>query len=178
MPKCAPRVWLSSSTPGRCARFGRGFTLIELMVTLVILSILAAAALPYAELTVTRTKELELRRGLRDVRGAIDRFHEDWINGKISKQAEGVSDDGYPKSFEVLIEGIEAGEVGGSKRKYLRRIPIDPFAENRADPPEEQWAIRGYQDEPDSIVWGGADVYDIRSKSERTALDGTQYKDW
>lgn len=155
----------------------RGLTLIELLVTLVILSILAAAALPYAETTIRREKELELRRALRDIRSAIDAFNEDWKSGKIPKTASVVSDDGYPKTLQALTDGAETSEAKGGKRKYLRRIPRDPFADS-AKPPEEQWVLRGYQDERDSIMWGGRDVYDVRSASEATALDSTRYKDW
>lgn len=154
-----------------------GLTLIELLITLVILSILAAAAVPYAEVTVTRTKEIELRRTLREVRTAIDRFHDDWASGKISKTNQDASDDGYPRTLQILVDGTEGSDAKGGKRRYLRRIPTDPFGEEgRA--PAEQWVLRGYQDEPDSIMWNGKDVYDIRSQSERTALDGTRYRDW
>ena len=148
------------------------------MVTLAILAILAAAALPYAEMTIVRNKELELRRALRDVRTAIDELHEDWNLGEISKQADGVSEDGYPKSLQILVEGVETGKAEGTKHKYLRRIPTDPFAADPTTPPGEQWAIRGYRDEVDSYVLGGADVYDIRSRSDRTALNGTKYANW
>ncbi len=162
------RAWSSSS---------RGLTLVELLVTLVILSILALAALPYAEVTVRREKELELRRALRDVRTAIDAFNEDWKSGRVSRTSTAGSEDGYPKSLQVLVDGADAGDAKGSKRKYLRRIPRDPFADP-ARPPAEQWILRSYQDEADSIVWGGRDVYDIRSASDGAALDGTSYKDW
>jgi general secretion pathway protein G len=155
----------------------RGLTLIELLVTLVILSILAAAALPYAEMTIRREKELELRRALRDVRNAIDAFHDDWKTGKISKTSDAASDDGYPKTLQALIDGAEAADAKGGKRKYLRSIPRDPLADP-SKPTNEQWMLRGYQDETDSITWGGKDVYDIRSGSEATALDGSRYKDW
>ena len=155
----------------------RGLTLIELLVTLVILSILAAAAVPYAEMTIRREKEVELRRALRDVRGAIDAFHDDWKTGKVSKTSDAASDDGYPKTLQTLVDGAEAGDAKGGKRKYLRNVPRDPLADS-SKPPKEQWMLRGYQDETDSITWGGKDVYDIRSASEATALDGTRYKDW
>jgi general secretion pathway protein G len=154
-----------------------GLTLVELLVTLVILSILALAAVPYAEIAVRREKELELRRTLREVRTAIDRFHEDWRTGAISKTSDATSDDGFPKTLEVLVEGAEAGDAKGGTRKYLRRIPSDPFGE-RGEDPLDQWVVRGYQDEPDSSSWNGVDVYDIRTASEATALDGTLYNTW
>lgn len=155
----------------------KGFTLIELLVTLAILSILAAVTLPYVEITVVRTKELELHGALREVRTAVDTFHEDWLNSKISKTNANVSEDGYPRTLNVLVEGVERGDVKGGKRRYLRRIPRDPFAEKEFLP-EEGWALRGYQDELNATVWSVTDVYDIRSKSDRTALDGTHYRDW
>lgn len=161
-------MWLSSS---------RGLTLIELLVALVILSILAAAALPYAEVTVRREKELELRQALRQVRSAIDQFHDDWKSGKIPKTGDAASEDGYPKTLQVLVDGTDAGQAKSGKLRYLRRVPRDPFGD-AARSPAEQWVLRGYQDEPDSITWGGRDVYDLRTASDDTALDGTKLKDW
>ncbi len=154
-----------------------GFTLMELIVALAILAILAAAAIPYAELTITRSKELELRRALREVRTAIDRLHDDWDTGKVSRLGNSLSDDGYPRTLQVLLEGVDAGDAKGGKRKYLRRIPEDPFGEP-GKPPADQWVLRGYQDEPDSLSWNGRDVYDIRTRSDRTAMDGTHYREW
>jgi general secretion pathway protein G len=154
-----------------------GVTLIELLVTLSILSILAAAALPFVETIVIRNKELELHRVLRQVRTAIDNCHEDWVTGKISKTNPSVSEDGYPRTLMTLVDGIEGSDAKGGKRRYLRRIPRDPFGETDK-PPEETWSIRGYQDDLDATVWDGKDVYDIRSKSEKIALDGTHYHDW
>lgn len=154
-----------------------GFTLIELLVTLAILSILAAAALPYVEVTVVRSKELELRGALREVRTAIDGFHEDWLNGKIAKTNNNASEDGYPKSLSVLVEGVQSNDAKGIKRRYLRRIPSDPFALTVIHP-VDTWVIRGYQDQVDTVIWNGKDVYDIRSNSDKLALDGTRYSDW
>lgn len=170
MRKSGPRALWSSS---RCG----GLTLVELLVTLVILSILAAAALPYAEMSVRRNQEIELHRALREIRTAIDQLHEDWKTGKVSKLSSDISEDGYPKSLQVLVDGVESAQAKGGKVKYLRRIPKDPFG--RGDkPPEEQWIVRGYQDEPGSIMWNGRDVYDVHSASDRTALDGSKYSEW
>lgn len=156
----------------------RGLTLIELLVTLAILSILAAAALPYAELTVRRDHELELRSSLREVRTAIDAFHEDWVDGRITHTDDTSSADGYPKTLQVLVEGVDTGKAAGGKRRYLRRVPRDPFAADPTEKPADQWVLRGYQDDPDALGWDGKDVYDIRSASDGTAIDGTHYRDW
>ena len=155
-----------------------GLTLIELLVTLAILSVLAAAALPYAELTVRRDRELELHRSLREVRSAIDAFHADWMAGRITHAEALASPDGYPTKLQVLVDGVDTGQADGRKRRYLRRIPRDPFTEEATTEHDRQWVKRGYQDEPDAITWNGKDVYDIHSASSRTAIDGTLYRDW
>lgn len=154
-----------------------GLTLIELIVTLVILSILASAALPYAEVAVRRNQELELRRALRDVRTAIDRFHQDWEAGRIPLATAAASEQGYPKTLQLLVDGVSHGKVTEQKRYYLRRIPNNPLA----DPglaPEQQWQLRSYLDAADNSLWGEQDVYDIRVKSEKRAIDGSYYKHW
>lgn len=154
-----------------------GLTLIELLVTLAILSILAAAALPYAELTVKRENEHELRAALREIRVAIDRFNEDWRSGKISHTSEGASEYGYPKRLDVLVSGVDSGDAKGTKRRYMRRIPTDPMAQQGV-PVEEQWVLRSYQDDLDAGMWGGQDVYDVHTAYEGTAIDGTRYSEW
>ncbi len=173
MPRFEPRA-SSSNKPGA---LWRGLTLIELLVVLVVLSILAVSAMPFAEIMVRRSKELELRRDLREVRTAIDRFHADWEAERISRISELVSEDGYPKTLQVLVEGVPTGKASGASRKYLRRIPEDPFGgPGRAA--AEQWVLRSYRDDVDSDAWGGEDVYDLRSGSERTGIDGSRYQEW
>ena len=172
MPRSARHASSLSNNPRRQA----GVTLIELLVTLVILSILASAAIPFAELTVRRDREQDLHRALREVRTAIDGFHDDWVAGRISKLTDTASDDGYPKTLQVLVDGVDTGQAKGGKRRYLRRVPPDPFADPEKKP-EEQWVLRGYQDDP-GASWNGMDVYDIRSASDRIAINGTRYKDW
>lgn len=155
----------------------RGFTLIELLVSLAVLSTLAMVALPYAEHTVQRQKEMQLRQALREIRNAIDRCHQDWLDKKISSGANTMSDDGYPKSLDVLVSGIERADVGGGKIKYLRRIPVDPFGIG-ADKTASGWLLRGYQDDPETTHWNGRDVYDVHSRSERMGSDQRPYKAW
>lgn len=147
-----------------------GLTLIELLVTMVILSILAAGVLPLSEMVFKRTREMELRENLRTIRKALDEYNQLAKEGKIV--VDGFSS-GYPKTLNVLVEGVEVG--GGPepyKKKLLRRIPRDPMTE------DGEWGLRSYADDPDSEVWGGQDVYDVYSKSDREALDGTMYRDW
>lgn len=167
-----PVLW--SGKPGSAS----GLTLIELLVTLAILSILAAAALPYAELTVRRDKELELRRGLREVRSAVDAFNQDWAAGRITRSEDIASADGYPRKLQVLVDGVDTGRAGGDRRRYLRRIPNNPFAASGNTSPEGQWVLRGYQDDPDALSWNGKDVYDIHAASAARAIDGSSYRDW
>lgn len=158
-------------------RFPQGFTLVELLVTLVIISILASVAMPYAELTVRREKEIELRRNLREIRNAIDAYHEDWAAGRISRTVSGTSADGYPKTLEVLVDGVDRGIALGGKHRYLRSIPKNPLSDATAQY-SEHWKLRGYQDETDAQSWGGRDVYDVHSVHGGAAIDGTDYRSW
>jgi general secretion pathway protein G len=147
-----------------------GLTLIELLVTMVILCILAVGILPLSEMAFKRTREIELRENLRIIRTALDEYKRLADEGKI--QVEALSS-GYPKKLDVLVEGAEVG--GGPKpykKKFLRRIPRDPMTD------DGEWGLRSYEDDPDSDVWGGQDVYDVHSKSDGEALDGTKYRDW
>lgn len=155
-----------------------GLSLVELIVTLTILSILASLILPSALMTGKRTRELELRRELRTMRTAIDEFKKsvDAIPAG-GPPPLGVSKSGYPKTLEQLLEGTDFGGVSGVKKKFLRRIPVDPFHRPMKGVAPE-WGLRSYSDSPDSTIWGGEDVFDVYSLSEETAIDGTKYKDW
>ncbi|UFS70868.1 type II secretion system GspH family protein [Geomonas sp. RF6] len=160
----------------------RGLSLIELVVTLVILSILASVIIPSAQMTNRRGKEIELRANLRLIRTALDDFKKDYDRAQLSGStlkdfgAGGIKS-GYPETLEVLVEGYDFGGVLPYKKKYLRRIPRDPF-HVVTDPKEEKWGMRSYTDNPDSTQWGKEDVYDVYSLSDETAIDGTKYKDW
>jgi general secretion pathway protein G len=147
----------------------RGFTLIELIITMAIMSILAMAVLPLSKVTYKRSKELELKQDLRIIREAIDEYKRLVDEKKISKQA---LSSGYPESLEILVKGVDLQGPIPVKQKFLRRIPKDPMTE------DGEWGLRAYSDEPDSDIWGGQDVYDVYSKSDETALDGSLYRDW
>ena len=152
----------------------RGFTYLELVATAAILAILASAILPLAKVSVTRQKELELRRALRQIRTAVDSYHAAVQQGLIGGTDNQLGSEGYPATLEVLVEGVaQVGAVDTDKKlKFLRRIPRDPFDA------EGEWGLRCYQDEPDSTSWCGDNVWDLYSRSDRTALDGTRYREW
>ncbi|MGC9158694.1 MAG: type II secretion system protein [Terracidiphilus sp.] len=153
------------SNPVGC-RSERGLTLVELIVTVAILSILASAAIPVTRFEVKRRKEEMLRYDLWMMRDAIDRYKD-----AADRHAFQVKMDsqGYPPDLETLVNGVD---VQGKKLKFLRRIPVDPMTG------QAEWGLRSMQDSPDSTSWGGQNVFDVYSKSTDTALDGTKYADW
>lgn len=152
----------------------RGLTLLEILIAMAILAVLAAAVLPMAEVTVKRNKEIELRRSLRMIRTAIDEYKADFDKAVAEKKIiPALGETGYPEELEDLVEGDDWGGLYPYKRKYLRRIPRDPF-----DRYDDGWGLRGYTDGPDSFVWNGEDVYDVYSQSEGIALDGSYYNTW
>jgi general secretion pathway protein G len=150
-----------SATPAR------GFTLLELIVAATILSILTMMALPLARVTIQREREKQLRTALWEMRDAIDRYKD--ATDRQMFQIK-VDSGGYPPDLETLAKGVEA--QGGKKIRFLRSIPIDPMTKSK------EWGLRSMQDDPDSDSWGGQSVFDVYSKSDGTALDGTKYKDW
>ncbi len=150
-------------------RGSKGFTLVELIAAITILLILTGAALPLARTQVQRQKEIELRRALREMRQAIDRYKDFADRGMIPTTADTF---GYPPDLETLVKGVPLKGSATAKYKFLRRIPIDPMTGN-AD-----WGLRSMQDDPDSRSWSGSNVFDVYSKSWGTGLDGTAYADW
>lgn len=143
-----------------------GLTLVELIVTVAILAILATAALPVARFHVKREKEHELRYDLWQMRSAIDAYKDAADRGAFQVKLDS---NGYPPDLQTLVNGVD---VHGKKVRFLRKIPVDPMT-NSTD-----WGLRSMQDEPDSDSWGGQNVFDVYTKSDGTALDGTKYKDW
>lgn len=156
----------------------RGVTLVELVVSVTILAILAAVVMPLAQMTARRSRELELRRNLRTIRTAIDDFNKRYEKSRTDNKLPAVMNkSGYPATLQELVDGYDFGEVTPPKRKFLRRIPPDPFNPPRGKE-EPKWGLRSYSDKPDSTSWGGEDVYDVYSLSEGTAIDGTKYNEW
>ncbi|MDA3915448.1 MAG: type II secretion system protein [Deltaproteobacteria bacterium] len=146
-----------------------GFTLIEMMATMAIISILATGVIPLSQVVYKRTKELELRNNLRVIRTALDEYKKFADQEIIPKSA---ADSGYPKTLEILVAGVDLQTQTGERKKFLRRIPRDPITE------DGEWGLRSYADSHDSTIWGGQDVYDVYCLSDRQALDGTYYADW
>jgi general secretion pathway protein G len=146
-----------------------GFTLIELIVTVFIISILVGVAVPLARNSIRRDKEIALREALREIRTAIDKYKDASDRGAIPMKLD---TEGYPEKLQVLVDGVDMNGTVGKKMKLLRRIPVDPMT-NTTD-----WGLRSYQDDPKNNSWGGQDVFDVYTKSQGTAFDGTKYKDW
>src|SRR5258708_39722120 len=169
----------------------RGFTLIELVVTLALVSIRALVAVPLYEVTAVRVKEAELRTALRQIRTALDAYKDAADAGKVQKDA---SESGFPPSLTVLVEGVDAAQASGglttssntglstsgngpSRLMFLRQIPRDPFTPDPSVPAAEQWDTRSYGSPP-SDPQPGKDVYDVMSKSATVGTNGIAYKDW
>lgn len=144
-------------------------TLLELILASTILLVLASAALPTVRIVVVRPREAELRRDLRDIRNAIDKY-KDYADRNLVRTQLG--SEGYPPDLETLVKGVQYGASASSKVRFLRRIPVDPMTG------KAEWNLQSVQDDPDSTSWGGNNVFDVHSKSQGTALDGTRYVDW
>ena len=151
----------------------RGYTFIELLVVSAIVMLLASAVMPLARVTATRQREAELRRALREMRVAIDRYKDAADAQQIASLEIKVGSEGYPADLDVLVEGVSVqNDATGRKLKFLRRIPVDPMTHSN------EWGKRSYQDAPDASRWGGQNVFDVYSKYDGKALDGTSYSDW
>ena len=144
----------------------RGLTLVELMVTVAILAILASTAVPIARFKVKRENERVLRRSLWEMRDAIDHYKDAADKGAFQTK---IDSQNYPPDLETLVKGVD---VQGKKLKFLRRIPVDPMTG------KTEWGLRSMQDDPTSDSYGGQSVFDVYSKSQGSALDGTKYSTW
>ncbi len=144
-----------------------------MVVVTAIVGILASVALPLARVTMQRNREIELRRSLREIRQAIDRYHDDLEQNQIAANDIDNDAEGYPPTLQVLVDGVTpANDTTGRKLRYLRRIPRDPMTRSI------EWGLRSTRDEPDTRSWGGQNVWDVYTKSTGKGLDGTNYREW
>lgn len=143
-----------------------GFTLVELVVATTILLVLSGLIIPVARVQIKREKERRLRAALWQMRDAVDRYKDAADRGAFQIK---VGSEGYPPDLDTLVNGVD---VGGKKLKFLRRIPVDPMTNS------SEWGLRSMQDDPDSDSWNGENVFDVYTKSQGVALDGSKYKDW
>ena len=143
-----------------------GMTLVELVVAIAIMAILATGVLPITRTVVKREREKELRAALWEMRDAIDRYKDAADRGAFQIK---LGSEGYPPDLDTLVKGVD---VSGKTVRFLRRIPVDPMTHST------EWGMRSMQDEPTSESWGGQSVFDVYTKSQGTALDGTKYADW
>ncbi len=169
----APTLHRNGATEFRPAPPGRGsgFSLVELITVVVIISILSVAAMPLVRHSVQREREIELRRALRGMRTAIDDYQTFVIENKIKFDEDTY---GFPEKLENLVDGITYRDKENKQRvrKFLRRIPVNPMD------PDSDWGLRSYQDKADATSWGGQNVWDVYCPVSRRALDGTLYRDW
>jgi general secretion pathway protein G len=157
----------------RLVRDRGGFSFIELIVVTGIVLVLASVAMPLAQVTTQRQREVELRRTLRELRTAVDRFKDSVDQGLIPTTELKPGSEGYPPDLETLVTGVSAAnDASGRKLRFLRRVPVDPMTQSM------EWGLRAYQDTPDATRWGGQNVFDVYTTSDATALDGTKYRDW
>lgn len=160
--------------PGtRRPRRDAGYTFIEIAIVSAILAILASAILPLAKVTMQRQRELELKRDLRDMRTAIDKFKDAADGGKINASSLPNEAEGYPPTLDTLVNGVPAAnDDTGKMLKFLRRIPIDPMTKTAT------WGMRSSRDQATSTSWGGQNVFDVYTTYEGRAIDGTKLSDW
>ena len=173
-PRAYPRGEPRSSSRSRLLLQAQtGYTFVELLIVTTIILILASAVQPLARVTIQRQKEAELRRVLREMRTAIDKFKDAADMQMIPPIELKSGSEGYPPTLETLVEGVSVvNDASGRKLKFLRRIPVDPMTGSM------EWGMRSYQDKADATRWGGQNVYDVFSLSTGTALDGTKYNEW
>lgn len=157
-------------------RLHRGFTLIELVVTVAIVGLLATVALPMAELAVQRSKEHELRLALREIRAGLDAYKQAVDEGRVMRS---IQQSGYPPSLKILVDGVTDASSPDKKVKiyFLRRIPRDPMSLDPARPDDETWGKRSYASSADSPE-EGEDVYDVYSLSPNAGMNGIPYNKW
>jgi len=149
----------------------KGLTLVELVVAFTIMLVLTAMAVPLARAKIRMEHERDYRRALLEVRTAIDKYKDDCDQGYFGAPKAG--SDCYPESLDILVSGVKLAQTAeGKKVRFLRHVPRDPFT-NSTD-----WGLRSDQDDPDSTSWGGQNVFDIYTKSDAKAADGTAYAQW